>query len=241
MLRRVMMAGAGAPASDPHWANVVALLHFDGADGSTTFTDQTGKVWTPFGNAQLDTSAVKYGAASGQFDGAGDYLTTPSSTDFDFGTGDFTIEFWLRVSSAVSYGVVLTREWGGAPYSGGFTIFANGAASGSMEVYCGDYNWYAPLLKSSTAYYVDSAWHHFAVVRNGTSFNLYIDGTSYASATSSFAFASVSKALTIGRDLTFGPGGERDYNGRIEDLRITKGVARYTANFTPPTAAFPNS
>ena len=223
---------------DPDFASVVSLLHFDGADASTTFTDQKGKVWTPFGNAQIDTAQSKFGGASGLFDGAGDYLTTPSSTDFDFGSGNFTVEMWIRTAQTAAYPTLLCREWGGSPYSGGWSIFLNGAGGGPMEIYCADFSTGGPLLTSSSSAYRDSLQHHIAWVRNGNVHTLYIDGTSVAAATTAFSFASVAKNLTIGNDLTFGP---RFYNGHIDDLRITKGVARYTANFTPPTAAFPDS
>lgn len=238
MLRRAMMAGASAPATDPYWSNVVALLHFEGADASTTFTDQTGKTWTPNGNAQIDTAAKKYGSASGFFDGAPSYLTVPSSTDFDFGSSDFTIEFWIASTNTNAYAAILVREWGGSPYSGGWSIFLSGAGGGPMEIWCADYSLGSPLLTSSIGTYRDGNWHHIAFVRNGNVFTLYIDGVSAATRTTSFSFSAVSKNITLGRDLTFPP---RNLVAQVDDLRITKGVARYTSGFTPPAAQFPDS
>ena len=75
-----------------------SLLHFDGADASTTFTDESGKTFTARGNAQLDTAQQKFGTASGLFDGTGDYIDTPDHADWFLGTGDFTIDFWVRFS-----------------------------------------------------------------------------------------------------------------------------------------------
>src|SRR3990167_7740340 len=72
------------------------MLHMDGADASTTFTDETGKTVTANGNAQIDTAQSKFGGAAALFDGAGDYLTVSGSADWDLGTGDFTIDFWFR-------------------------------------------------------------------------------------------------------------------------------------------------
>ena len=76
------------------------LLHCDGADGSTTFIDSaTGKTITASGNAQIDTAQYKFGGASGLFDGTNDFLYTPNHADFTFGTGDFTIDFWVRLAA----------------------------------------------------------------------------------------------------------------------------------------------
>src|SRR3990167_5305793 len=82
----------------------VLMLHMDGTDGATTFTDSSdnAKTMTAVGNAQIDTAQSKFGGASGLFDGTGDWLTTPDSTDWDLGTGDFTIDFWIRFSSVAN-------------------------------------------------------------------------------------------------------------------------------------------
>ncbi|MDI6787615.1 MAG: hypothetical protein QME51_04520, partial [Planctomycetota bacterium] len=73
-----------------------ALLHFDGTDASTTFIDESGKIWTRYGNAQIDTAQSKFGGASGLFDGAGDYITTPDHNDFNLGSGNFTVDLRVR-------------------------------------------------------------------------------------------------------------------------------------------------
>src|SRR5690606_29617491 len=79
------------------------LLHFEGSDGSATFTDSNiggaAKTWTANGNAQIDTAQSKFGAASGLFDGTGDYITTPDHNDFTLGSSDFTIDFWAKRNS----------------------------------------------------------------------------------------------------------------------------------------------
>ena len=85
------------PTNDPYWANVVLLLHMDGTDGSTTFTDSSSyaRAMTAAGNAQIDTAEFKFGTASGLFDGTGDSVQTPNGADFQF-LGDFTVEAWVR-------------------------------------------------------------------------------------------------------------------------------------------------
>lgn len=76
-----------------------ALLHFNGIDTSTTFRDESGKTWTGGGTAQLDTAQKKLGTASLLLDGNSDYISTPDHADFDVGSGDFTIDFWVRFNA----------------------------------------------------------------------------------------------------------------------------------------------
>jgi hypothetical protein len=92
-----VVSGAG---SDGY---TVVLLHMNGSDASTTFTDNAfgglGHTWTANGNAQIDTAQSKFGGASGLFDGNGDYISTPDSDDFFFSAGDFTFDTWVRLST----------------------------------------------------------------------------------------------------------------------------------------------
>jgi len=92
--------------SDTYYSNVSLLLHCDGSNGSTTFTDNSPspKTVTANGNASVSTAQSKFGGASAVFDGTGDYLSLDGSSGFAFGTGDFTIEFWL--SPSVLNGVI---------------------------------------------------------------------------------------------------------------------------------------
>ena len=78
-------------------AYTVSLVHFNGIDGTTVFDDDREKVWTAGGNAQLDTAQKVFGSASGLFDGAGDFISTPDHADFHFGYGEFCIDFRLRL------------------------------------------------------------------------------------------------------------------------------------------------
>ncbi|MGQ3180207.1 MAG: hypothetical protein ACT6SC_21675, partial [Blastomonas fulva] len=88
----------GLPGGDPYFGNVVSLLHFNGTSGSTTFTDQKGRAWTGFGNAQITTAGSVFGGGALALDGNGDWIETATSTDFVF-AGDFTIECWLRLAA----------------------------------------------------------------------------------------------------------------------------------------------
>lgn len=92
------------------YGSVVALLHMNGSDASTTFTDQRGHTFTAAGNAQIDTAQSKFGGASGLFDASGDYISTPDSDEWSFGSGDFTIECWYRPTRTNSFFLVM-MQW----------------------------------------------------------------------------------------------------------------------------------
>jgi hypothetical protein len=229
-----------AATLDQYYNSCSLLCHFDSINPAGRFIDNSRNNFaiTSSGNVSLSDSQYKFGGASGLFDGTGDYLTIPSSTAFDFGAGGFTIEFWINTTQTTSNATLIGRSWGGSPYTGGWTIQLNGNSNSAMVIYWADYSTSSPFMTANTTSYRDGYWHHIAWVRSGTSFVLYIDGTSVATATNATSFGSVNKNISIGDDLTFGP---RGYSGYVDELRITKGVARYTANFTPQTVAFPNS
>jgi hypothetical protein len=193
--------------------------------------DNTGKnVLETVGNAQIDTTTKKYGTGSMEFDGTGDYLISNSSTIdlYAFGSGDFTIEMWLYVSvlpSAGTYNVFYDSRTPDGAYP---TI----TLKGSTVVY------YANSADRITSSSISATtWYHIAVCRSGTSTKLFINGTQEGSTyTDSTVYLNTAGRPVIGA----ANNGTSPFNGYIDDLRITKGVARYTANFTPPTAAFPN-
>ena len=99
--RRILAGTGAAKLSLRRRENDALLLHFDGADGSTTFTDSslTPKTRTANGDAQIDTADSKFSGASGLFDGTDDYITTPDSADFVLGSEDFTIDLWFNCNA----------------------------------------------------------------------------------------------------------------------------------------------
>lgn len=221
--------------NDPYFSSVVALLHFDGTNGSTTFTDQKGHTFNANGNAQINTSTVKYGTGAGLFDGTGDYLDSATSADWNFGSGDFTIEGWVNPAGASTYALLDINRASGFDHAylrvsanKLLMSFANSTGSG-----------YAFTAVATTTSLPASTWTHFAVVRNGTSFKVYINGVHDAAPDATYAGAIYfsGDTLHIGHLIS----SSTYWNGSIDDLRITKGVARYTANFTPPAAAYPDS
>jgi hypothetical protein len=227
---------AAAGATDPNFSNVSLLLHGDGTNGSTTITDSSGspKTVTAFGNAQISTAQSKFGGASIAFDGNGDYLTVPDSTAFNLGTGDFTIEAFTYTPNTTGFKAIVSK------LDNGYGTFIL-ALNGSSFVYYMSSNgtsWNVAQNVSGGTFTANT-WNHVALVRNGSTFTPYLNGTAGTTTTFSGTLSTNTRALHIGAD--FG-GVVTDFmNGYIDELRITKGVARYTANFTPPTAPFPDS
>ena len=176
------------------------------------------------GNAQISTSVVKYGTGSIAFDGTGDFLRFPKLGTLDFGTGDFTIEMWVNPSAnQTSYSQLINK---GATESFQLNFLPSTTTLGFYA--------FSFLFTASTALTI-GAWTHVALVRNSGTLTLYQGGISVGSAT--YTTNVTDDYGHIGCDV-----GETQYfyNGYLDDIRITKGVARYTGTFTPPTAAFLN-
>jgi hypothetical protein len=212
-------------------AFTIALLHMDGTDASTTFTDESGKTWTANADAQLDTAQYKFGSASGLFDSVGDYVDTGDSSDFDFGTGDWTVDFWIRRNGTVAYpGIISTPV-----YTAGSGWFI-GLGNSTNKFYIG---WDGVAKINGTTVVADTTWTHGAVVRYGNSVKLYVDGTLDVSGTDDCTGDSIDSdagGAVIGRLFIDNDGFY--YSGWTDEVRVSKGVARWTANFTPPTAPY---
>ena len=230
----VTIRGFAYKINDP---TQVSLLHFDGTNNSTTFTDDVGNIWTPHGDSKLSTTNQKFGTASGYFDGTGDYISTPNSTSFQFGSGNFTIEYWIKADDwARTYNFVFSNRGTstnvcglllGHDGNGRIIVFAN--TSGST------WNIFTGITFSGNV--SAGSWHHIALVRNGSTWTGYVDGVAGTSQTSSATLSDNGSVLAIGGDID----GTFRIKGYVDELRITKGVARWTANFTPPTAPYSTS
>lgn len=227
------MLGELWPTRDPY---TVLMLHFDGPNNGTNFVDTArGKVVTPNGNAKIDTSQFVFGNAAGYFDGNGDYLSLADSDDWNFGSGDFTIEFRFRLPSNTPNSMFYAQRvddahqfrlgWAGA--SNGFFEFyvANGATLAQYQLHV-----------TPTA----NAWHKMVIARKGTNFYWLYDGVlqspSVLTAIGSNVMPDLAASLFIGNS------GHPTYpdwmNGWLEEYRISKGVAWYTENYTLPTEAY---
>lgn len=233
-----------ASSGDPNFASVKLLLGFEGADASTTLTDESSAphTFTAVGNAQIDTAQFKYGTSAGLFDGAGDEWNTPDSADWRLSAANsdqFTVETWIHLASGSTF------------YA--HSIIGQGDTNGNLS-------WklrmvdtfqtvrfsYSPSgtgwtdITTSTGITL-ATWTHIMVDKDsGGKIRIYIDGVMRASSTpADSSFFNSTNPLRIGAALF---GGD-PMNGHLDELRITKGVARCgsDAGFTPPTAAFPRS
>lgn len=231
--------GGGGGGGDPYFSSVVSLLHFDGADGSTVFTDVTGKVWTAGGGSELDTSNPKFGTAAGLFNGSNSLIYTPDHADFHFGSGDFTVEMWIDPSVLSGYGTLFAK-WDGGSGGRSFILYHNGTG---LEFYFSTTGSDSVLaLSAAGALSTSGGYVHLVIVRDGATLRAYVGGVqvaTYAVGTTAFAPGTGSPFCYSGQT----PAAFGWYNGLSDEARVTKGVCRYPGGttFTPPAAEFPDS
>jgi len=226
--------GGGGGGGDPNFANVSSLLHFDGTNGSTTFTDQKSISWTAVGDAQLATDVAKFGTAALKLDGTGDYAEASSPAGFDFGTGDFTIEGWVHPDSTSTNWLCSAIDAG----AGGWALSGRHASFGNVLRF---YSYVRAAGYNGSTVVTTGAWHHVAATRASGTLRVFLDGAleiTLAGFTDNFP---APVRARIGSTPQTTSGQQISAACRIDDLRVTKGVARYTAAFTPPTEAFPDS
>lgn len=221
------------PPTAPVTPTAATTFYVNGMNGA--IADQTGiNNLQTVGDTKISTSIKKYGTGSIYMDGSGDYLTLPTSENFHFASSNFTMEGWFYFTSGTTNAIQTIFS--------NYTTFGNAGSifwgkhtnnSGYVTVWFSNYSTGGPLLAESS-YPSNNTWTHYALVRNGNTFTLYRDGVSTASASWSGAATSAAAPVWIG---TNGDGTQYPFPGYIDDFRITKGVARYTSAFTPPTSA----
>ena len=224
-IQQLMSSFGPTGPTDPFWTSVTSLTHMEGANGGTTFIDQKPISWTRTPSSVTSTAQFKFGSASMLVSGGMINSTTALSAS-GFGTGDFTIEGWFYATATTTRGLFDARL-----ISSPATIAAGwDQANTRWQIYFD-----GTIYNSSATSITLNTWQHFALVRNGTSCVFYVGGVSI------IAFSS--GANVTFPQLNYG----RYYNnsfpwvGYIDECRVTKGVARYTSAFSPPTAAFPDS
>jgi hypothetical protein len=211
-----------------------ALLNFTNAG----IFDQTGKnVLETVGNAQVDTNVRKFGTGSMKFDGTDDRLVMPSNPELNLSSGNFTIEAWVYWTGSNANAKLLSKDGASGSSYAQYNLGMNGSGYMGASIGSGNGVSYIQSITSNTLLPTNQ-WVHIAFVKNGTNLSLYQNGTSVASATQSGTMVDGAKPLLIGYET--GQAASNYWNGFIDDLRITKGVARYTLNFTPPAQAFPD-
>ncbi len=213
-------------AGDANYATRSLLLHCNGANGSTTLTDNSITPKTPAsvaGGAQISTAQSQFGGASLYLDGTGDYVTYASHADFAFGTGDFTVEHWFYTASSGTMTLIDMRP--NSTTNGAY--FNTYMTAGVIYYYV---NTGVRITGTAVSY---SAWHHVAICRSSGVTKLFVDGVQQGS---DYTDSTNYLASTIALGGAYN--GVGLYTGYLDEFRVTKGRAEYTTTFTPPASAF---
>ena len=218
------------------YTTLLATAVSTGDNNNITDASSSNHTITVAGDTHAGTfSPYRHGGYSVEFDGTGDYLTTPANTAFEFGTGDFTMELSFYRPASGSVDTLL--QYGNAAVSGyaqiSWGLYITSSNYLSFEISDGTASGSGKLVLLSNVLFPTSSWVHVSVVRDGNSFKLYQNGNAVAATTDSrSAYVSSSPLLWIARNHS---GGSGDCAGLFSNVRIVKGTAVYTANFTPPT------
>ncbi|MFA5926334.1 MAG: LamG-like jellyroll fold domain-containing protein, partial [Parcubacteria group bacterium] len=208
------------------------MLHADGTGNSFTDSSPSAKTITAEGGATQSSTQSKFGGKSAYFDGTGDDLRLDDSADWEFGSGDFSIDFWVNFDSLSSTEQTLLAHAADASSNGYWLEWQNTygmrffGRNGGSDIFT--------ELDSGTSGWSTGTWYHIAIVRNGNTWTMYKNGVNVASATSSGSFNDYASYLYVG----YRPGYSLYPNAYIDELRISKGTARWTSAFTPPTRAY---
>lgn len=208
----------------------VALLHMDGTDGGTTFTDSStsGHTFTASGDAQTDTDYYVFGGAAGLFDGTGDYVYSSDNTDWELGSGDFTVNLKFR-SAATTIQPFCGRYIDAGNY---WFIGINYATNEFLVLQKVSGAYTINIQESMSESVSNGIFYDFEIVRNGSTFTLYKNGKNVASSTSAVALSDWAVNFTVGAGFTY------RLNGSLDEFMLSKGIARHTSDFTPRTTAF---
>jgi hypothetical protein len=217
-------------ATDPHFANVTLLISGGEANNSTTIVDKSSYARTTDNSVGVlySTAQTKFASSSIFFDGSNDYFSYNNIAELEF-PGDFTVEFWARPVTKTSFQAVI-----------GTGLFGRCLISKNPGWYLEADNGTTPVavtISGASGGYVLNTWQHIAFTRSGNTFKAFKDGTQFGSTITNSVTLETTAGFFVGQ---FGNGGSY-WQGYLEQLRVTRGVARYTANFTAPTAAFPTS
>jgi len=224
-----------SPASAPTKGHIEALVDDRIVESVPTDSSSSPHTVATFGNVSFSPALKKVGNSSIYFDGTssyGSYISVADNTDFEY-SGDFTIETWVRVTTKAAHQCLFAKgtdaDWPVLAYQAYIQqstgriflqVSNNGSATGNVTI-------------TTTSDLSDGLWHHVAVVRNGNVWNVYIDGTSEATATQALTILNENNPFSFGSQYT----GNYYLNGYMDEIRVSNS-ARYTANFTPSTTAF---
>ena len=205
------------------------VSHFDGADAATSYSDPVKGAYTFVGGAQLDTAQYKWGTASLLLGGNGDCVTLGESTSWDFGAGDFTVDFWFRPAVWADHNYQFIGQYSYGDNNSAWCFWGNGGGSQNLAL---KYTTDGSTLKTLYVNYTFSInnWYHIAMVRNGANLMFFVNGVQ-AGATQNIGTDTIynsSRNLEIGGQVRWGGFW---LNGWMDEVRILKGTAVWTSNF----------
>lgn len=226
MLAMTQLVGFGGVDRDQYFSSTTLILHCDGADTSTTFVDTSpsGRTCAAAGNAQVDTAQQQFGTGSVLLDGTGDWVQVNTVSGLcNFGSADFTVEMWVRWTTTPS-AAVERRMFYASDHSSGnkrptLTCFSNQLLFGFFGT---------NVASSAALSWNANQWYHLAASRVSSTTKLFRDGTQVASAADSNVYIDSATSYRVGDQVI----------GWIDDVRVTNGVGRYSAAFTPPSQPF---
>jgi len=203
--------------SDPLFANVKALLHFEGTNGSTTFTDVIGNTWTSStsGAAVINTSLHAFGSACGDFTGTSCYVSTPDSAALRIGTQDFCIEFQVNHSAGSANQTAFSKG-----YVGGSDIILQTDSSNHWILYLGG----SAVATESAGTISTGVWYGIRVRRSGSSVTIERNGSVVASGSSSLNISNATDAWCLGAAVAHSR--SNPLVGYMDEFRLTIGNAR---------------
>ena len=225
--------------TDPFWNNVSLYLSMNGDNGSTTIQEYTGKTITNVNGVTLTDQSSKFSGTSAYFNGSNYLEITNTGDDFIF-SKNFTIEFWInhnmtsQSDNEYKPGIMSLDRAGLTDTSLNRAWSINTATFDRTEF---EFNYLTSLTRTFTQPYPKNTWDHIAFVRNGSNLTTYLNGIAKTAASVSYSSNLIG---LYGRTLRIGYNKDTDdyFTGYLSEIRITKDLARYTSNFTPPTTRF---
>jgi hypothetical protein len=219
-------------ASDLTFGNNGFYQKYAGTELADSFTDSSAgerttapHVVTPNGNVHTDTSVKKFGTASAQFDGTGDYLSLADSSDWDFvSSGDYTMEAWIYPTSVTGTQKIFQQA---EDANNGWQLYMGGQNIGLYNIFSASA---FSCISTSTPITIDT-WQHVAAVKDGDDYEVFVDGVSVATVNSSTT-DTLSAVLMIGNDIS-----DQEFTGYMDEIRFSD-TARYTTTFDEPETAF---
>lgn len=222
----------GGSGGDPYWSNVVALLNLNGPNGTQTFTDDKGGVWTPSASSvKLTNTQSRFGTTALTLAGNG---TLSSSNIYEVSSGtNYTLEFYAYITSSdLSSSIIFCLS-----YINTYAQMRVGVYGSQYDVLLSSgYQIWGNVSLRACGNVVINMWHHIALVVNSGNILFFVDGV--LNRTQSQTLYKYGKTSQIG--IQAGVATNPVFNGFLNGIRLTNGIARYTTNFTPPSAPFPN-